>query len=326
MKKSNSFKFGDILSAALDIKASDIHIIGDGEVFFRALTEIFPANMRVENTQALLEEFLTPAEINSIKAGEEKDMSVCVEGKRLRANFYLANGLPSVSFRILAEKIPDIDTLGLPPVIKEIFSKTSGLVLVSGATGSGKSTTIASALEYVNQNFSRHIICIEDPIEYLHSNIKSFFSHREIGKDTQSFASAIRSSLRQDPDIIFIGELRDKESIKTALLASQLGHLVVATTHSIDGATTLSRIINSFEESRTQIALELASSLEAVISQELASLPDGKLQAICEVLIATPAIKTLIREQKHHQIPSQISMGREFGMVSFDASRRNFGL
>lgn len=324
--ENSSFKFGDILSRALELKASDIHIIGDEEVFFRVSTEIFPTNMRVKNIETLLEEFLTLAEINSIKSGEEKDMSVCSEGKRLRANFYLANGFPSVSFRILSEKIPDVDALGLPCVIKEIFSKTSGLVLVSGATGSGKSTTIASALEYVNQNFSRHIICIEDPIEYLHSNTKSFFSHREIGKDTQSFASAIRSSLRQDPDIIFIGELRDKESIKTALLASQLGHLVVATTHSTDGATTLSRIVNSFEESRTQIALELASSLEAVISQELAQLPDGKLQAICEVLIATPAVKTLIREQKYHQIPSQISMGREFGMVSFEQSRRNFGL
>lgn len=324
MKNPNSFR--DILSYALDIKASDIHIMGDREVFLRVKTQIVSIDMRLDKIEPLLEEFLTLEQIDSIKAGEEKDMSVCYEGKRLRSNFYLANGLPSVSFRILCEKIPDIDILGLPSVIKDIFSKTSGLVLVSGATGSGKSTTIASALEYVNQNFSRHIICIEDPIEYLHSNVKSFFSHREIGRDTQSFASAIKSALRQDPDIIFIGELRDIESIKTALLASQLGHLVVATTHSVDGATTLSRIINSFEESRTQIALELATSLEAVISQELVQFPDGNLGAICEVLIATPAIKTLIREQKYHQIPSQISMGRDFGMISFEQSRKNLGL
>lgn len=324
MKNSNSFS--DILSYALDIRASDIHIMGDGEVFFRVKTQIVSIDMRLEKIETLLEEFLTFEQINSIKEGEEKDMSVCYEDKRLRANFYLANGFPSVSFRILCEKIPDIDTLGLPSVIKDIFSKSSGLVLVSGATGSGKSTTIASALEYVNQNFSRHIICIEDPIEYLHNNVKSFFSHREIGKDTRDFSSAIRSALRQDPDIIFIGELRDIESIKTALLASQLGHLVVATTHSIDAATTLSRMINSFTHSRTEIALELATSLEAIISQELLKLSDGRLQAICEVLVATPAIKTLIREQKYHQIPSQISMGREFGMISFDQSRKNFGL
>lgn len=324
MKNSNSFS--DILSYALDIRASDIHIMGDGEVFFRVKTQIVSIDMRLEKIETLLEEFLTFEQINSIKEGEEKDMSVCYEDKRLRANFYLANGFPSVSFRILCEKIPDIDTLGLPSVIKDIFSKSSGLVLVSGATGSGKSTTIASALEYVNQNFSRHIICIEDPIEYLHNNVKSFFSHREIGKDTRDFSSAIRSALRQDPDIIFIGELRDIESIKTALLASQLGHLVVATTHSIDAATTLSRMINSFTHSRTEIALELATSLEAIISQELLKLSDDRLQAICEVLVATPAIKTLIREQKYHQIPSQISMGREFGMISFDQSRKNFGL
>lgn len=324
MKNSNSFS--DILSYALDIRASDIHIMADGEVFFRVKTQIVSIDMRLEKIETLLEEFLTFEQINSIKEGEEKDMSVCYEDKRLRANFYLANGFPSVSFRILCEKIPDIDTLGLPSVIKDIFSKSSGLVLVSGATGSGKSTTIASALEYVNQNFSRHIICIEDPIEYLHNNIKSFFSHREIGKDTRDFSSAIRSALRQDPDIIFIGELRDIESIKTALLASQLGHLVVATTHSIDAATTLSRMINSFTHSRTEIALELATSLEAIISQELLKLSDDRLQAICEVLVATPAIKTLIREQKYHQIPSQISMGREFGMISFDQSRKNFGL
>lgn len=324
MKNSNSFS--DILSYALDIRASDIHIMGDGEVFFRVKTQIVSIDMRLEKIETLLEEFLTFEQINSIKEGEEKDMSVCYEDKRLRANFYLANGFPSVSFRILCEKIPDIDTLGLPSVIKDIFSKSSGLVLVSGATGSGKSTTIASALEYVNQNFSRHIICIEDPIEYLHNNVKSFFSHREIGKDTRDFSSAIRSALRQDPDIIFIGELRDIESIKTALLASQLGHLVVATTHSIDAATTLSRMINSFTHSRTEIALELATSLEAIISQELLKLSDDRLQAICEVLVATPAIKTLIREQKYHQIPSQISMGREFGMISFEQSRKNFGL
>lgn len=324
MKNFNSFS--DILSYALDIRASDIHIMGDGEVFFRVKTQIVSIDMRLEKIETLLEEFLTFEQINSIKEGEEKDMSVCYEDKRLRANFYLANGFPSVSFRILCEKIPDIDTLGLPSVIKDIFSKSSGLVLVSGATGSGKSTTIASALEYVNQNFSRHIICIEDPIEYLHNNVKSFFSHREIGKDTRDFSSAIRSALRQDPDIIFIGELRDIESIKTALLASQLGHLVVATTHSIDAATTLSRMINSFTHSRTEIALELATSLEAIISQELLKLSDDRLQAICEVLVATPAIKTLIREQKYHQIPSQISMGREFGMISFEQSRKNFGL
>lgn len=321
-----SFRFGDILSSALELKASDIHIIGDGEVFFRVSSEIRAVAMRAENIELLLEEFLSFEQIEAIKRGEEKDMSVCYEGKRLRANFYLANGGLSVSFRILREEIPSIEALRLPCIIKDIFSKTSGLLLVSGATGSGKSTTIASALEYVNENFSRHIICIEDPIEYLHRNIKSFFSHREIGRDTRDFASAIRSAMRQDPDIIFIGELRDAESIKTALLASQLGHLVVATTHSTDSTTTLSRIVNSFTHSRAEIALELATSLEAIISQELVKSQDGGLQAICEVLIATPAVKTLIREQKYHQIPSQISMGREFGMMSFEQSRKSLGV
>ncbi|PAF54491.1 hypothetical protein BKH42_00860 [Helicobacter sp. 13S00482-2] len=326
MKNLRQIEFGDILSSALDMNASDIHIMGNGEVFFRVSTQITPSDIKLENNELLLEEFLTPIEIESIKTGEEKDMSVCYEGKRLRVNFYLANGLPSMSFRVLCEKIPDIDALLLPPILKSIFSKTSGLVLVSGSTGSGKSTTIASALEYVNEHFARHIICIEDPIEYIHSNKKSFFSHREIKKDTQSFASAIKSALRQDPDVIFIGELRDRESIKTALLASQLGHLVVATTHSSDSTNTLSRIINNFEDSRSEIALELATSLEAIISQELIKLENGKLQAICEILIATPAIKTLIRDQKFHQIPSQIAMGREFGMINFEQSKKNLGL
>ncbi|MDO7252349.1 type IV pilus twitching motility protein PilT [Helicobacter cappadocius] len=326
MKNYNSIEFSDILSNALNLNASDIHIMGDGEVFFRICTQIVPAKIRLENIERFMQELLTPEEIHSIKTGEEKDISISYEGRRLRTNFYLSNTLPSMSFRILSEKIPDIETLSLPAIIKDVFSKTSGLILVSGATGSGKSTTIASALEYVNQNFCRHIICIEDPIEYLHKNIKSFFSHREIGKDTRDFASAIKSALRQDPDIIFIGELRDSESIKTALLASQLGHLVVATTHSTDATGTLSRIINSFGESRAEIALELSTSLEAIVSQELLSLPNGKLQAIVEILIATPAIKTLIRDQKYHQIPSQISMGREFGMISFEQSRKNVGL
>lgn len=313
--------FEEILSQAFKLEASDIHILANGEVYFRVCKQIISSDIKFDKTESLLKTFSTSRELDLFDKNKDIDITSTYLKHRLRFNFYLSFLSVCVSIRLLPTEIPSLENLFLPPILKDIFTKTSGLILVSGATGSGKSTTIAATLEYVNENFSKHIICIEDPVEYIHENKKSFFSYRQITTDTLSFDMAIRASLRQDPDIIFIGELRDKDSIKSALLAAQMGHLVVGTTHSEDSSGTIFRIINSFGRDRLEIASELSLALQAVISQDLV-VKDGKLRAINEILIATPAVKTLIREQKIHQIPSQITMGKEFGMMSFEYSRK----
>ncbi|PAF44837.1 PilT/PilU family type 4a pilus ATPase [Helicobacter sp. 11S02596-1] len=313
-----------ILSEALGHQASDIHILGSGEVFFRVAKNLLPASVRLDRAmmETIQKEILDDNQIKQCTTGIELDTSVEIDNVRLRIHAYLTRSLGSFSIRILPQTIPTMDELGLPSILKEIFSQNDGLILVSGATGSGKSTSIAAALEYVNQHFSRHIVCIEDPVEYLHQNAKSFFSYREIGKDSVSFDTAIRASLREDPDIVFIGELRSFESIKSALLCAQTGHLVVASTHAQDAASTIARIVHSAGSDRAEIASELAFCLRAIISQKLLPISEKQLRGIFEVLLATPAVKTLIRDQKFHQIPSQIAMGREFGMMSFEESQK----
>lgn len=322
--------FEKILNEAKKLKATDIHVLGNGEVFFRVHKKIQKTSFVLNDIQGLANEFLSSMQIfvleNSEESRSEIDVSVCVENTRLRINFYSSNSALALCARVLPEKIPSFEELKTPPILSKIFTETKGLILVSGATGSGKSTTIAAGLEYINHNMYKHIICIEDPIEYLHTNDKSFFSYREISKDSKNYDSAIKASLRQDPDIISIGELRDNDSIKSSLLASQMGHLVVGTTHAIDASSSLSRLINSFEHNRSEIASELALSLQAVVSQKLIPIANTQMVAIFEVLIATPAVRALIRDQKFHQLPSQIAMGKEFGMISFEQSLREFKL
>lgn len=319
-----------ILNEARKLEATDIHILGSGEVFFRIHKEIQKTSFVFDSIKDFAHKFLSSAQIfaleNSDEGRSEIDTSICIENIRLRVNFYSSNFILALCIRVLPPKIPSFEELKTPAILLKIFTKTSGLVLVSGATGSGKSTTIAAGLEYINHNMQKHIICIEEPIEYLHINDKSFFSYREINKDSKNYSSAIKASLRQDPDIISIGELRDSDSIKSALLASQMGHLVVGTTHASNASQSLSRLINSFEYSRSEVASELALSLQAVISQKLILASDGRMTAIFEVLIATPAVRTLIRDQKFHQLPSQIAMGKEFGMISFEQSLKELEL
>ncbi|PAF52314.1 PilT/PilU family type 4a pilus ATPase [Helicobacter sp. 13S00477-4] len=320
-------KFEKILSEAITLKASDIHILANGEVFFRVTGSVIAFGvLSIEDLENIIGQLLTEHQIQECQNGIEIDTSISYGEVRLRLNCYLTQSCKALSIRVLPNRIPSMQELFLPEVLKDIFAKKEGLILVSGPTGSGKSTTIATALEYVNMNFNKHIICIEDPIEYLHQNIKSFFSYREVGKDSLSFERAIHASLRQDPDIVLVGELRGMDSIRAALLASQTGHLVVGSTHSSDSAGTLSRIINSFENNRSEIATELSCCLQAIISQKLVCIGNGVLRGIYEVLIATPAIRTLIREQKFHQIPSQIAMGKEFGMVSFEESMKKLNI
>ena len=251
----------------------------------------------------------------------ECDFSVPLEtGERFRVNAYKQKGNYAIAIRTIAAKIPKFETLGLPDVLKNFTEKHKGLVLVTGPTGSGKSTTLASLIDIINENQERHIITLEDPIEYVHNHKKGLVNQREIGQDTESFNSALRAILRQDPDVILIGEMRDAESISIALTAAETGHLVFSTLHTVGAAKTIDRIVDMFpSEQQQQVRTQLSTVCEGVISQQLIPTIDGRRRvAALEVMVANPAIRNLIRDNKTYQIPNIIHTGSKLGMQSMD--------
>ena len=239
---------------------------------------------------------------------------------RFRCNIYKQRGTYAMAVRALPLEIPAFDTLGLPDVIKSFTKKSKGLVLVAGATGSGKSTTLASLVNIINESYHYHVITIEDPLEYLHKHKKSMITQREIGEDANSFASALRSALREDPDVIMVGEMRDMETVSIALSAAETGHLVLSTLHTIGAVKSIDRIIDSFPTNQqNQIRSQLATVLEGVVSQQLLPRRDGTgLIAASEVMVATPAVRNLIRESKYYQINNLIQSGFNDGMRSLE--------
>ena len=225
-----------------------------------------------------------------------------------------------MALRVVASEIPEPDKLGIPKAVIDLYSKTRGLILVTGPTGSGKSTTLASLINIINREREAHILTLEDPIEYLHKHRKSIVNQREIGSDTKSYANALRAALRQDPDVILVGEMRDLETISIAITAAETGHLVLSTLHTIGAAKTIDRIIDVFPPyQQQQIRVQMSSVLQAVISQQLIKRKnlEGRVAAI-EVMLATPAISNLIREGKTHQINSIIQTGAKYGMQTMD--------
>ena len=264
-----------------------------------------------------------PAVQKDIDRLQEYDGSYSVPGvSRFRANVYRQRGSLSVIMRIIPAEVPTIDSLGLPPVLKTIASSERGLVLVTGATGSGKSSTLAAMIDHINRNESLHILSIEDPIEFLHKNIKSSISQREIGTDTASFNVALRAALRQDPDVILVGEMRDTETIDIALKAAETGHLVFSTVHTTDAAKTISRLVSVFPaEEQTMVRIRLADSLMASVSQRLLPRADGKGRVVAlEIMVQTQTIREYIRAQdKTVGLKDVIEKGRSnYGMQSFD--------
>ena len=220
--------------------------------------------------------------------------------------------------------MPTLDSLGYPETLKDICNLKRGLVLVTGPTGSGKSTTLAALINEINSNRESHIITIEDPIEFLHKHNKSIVNQREIGKDTLSYERALKAALREDPDVILIGEMRDLETISTAITAAETGHLVFSTLHTIGAAKTIDRIVDVFPpHQQEQIKIQLASVLQTIISQQLVETIDGERTASLEIMVATPAIKNLIREGKTHQIESSIQTGSKYGMRTMDMELAN---
>lgn len=315
-----------ILNTAISMKASDVHITVGLPVMFRINGKLHKYNesrLTQADTEVILKQMLTERQYEKFQDLGEIDFSFSSPGVgRFRANGFTQRGSVALAIRIVSLNIPKMSELGLPEVLEGLVEKQRGLILVTGPTGSGKSTTLAAMIDRVNNLGSGHIITIEDPIEYLHKHGNCIVNQREIGHDSKSFANALRAALRQDPDTILVGEMRDLETIGTAITAAETGHLVMSTLHTIGAAKTIDRVIDVFPpHQQQQIRIQLASVLEAVISQQLMPRADGKGRCVAlEILMVTPATRSLIREGKTHQIQNVIQTGAAVGMTSMDAS------
>jgi len=315
-----------LLSYAVENSASDIHITVGLPPTARingVLVPISQEKLDPADTRKLVEEIVARDHIDVLERKGEIDLSYSVKGiGRFRVNVYRQRGSYSLALRVVSLYIPSIEELNLPPIIKELSRKTRGLVLVTGPTGSGKSTTLAAMIDLINSERNCHILTLEDPIEYLHRHKRSIVNQREIGYDSESFATGLRSALRQDPDVILVGEMRDLETISTAITAAETGHLVLSTLHTIGADKTIDRIIDVFPPyQQQQIRVQLSTVLQGVISQNLISSRDGKKRVpAVEVMIATPAIRNLIREGKTHQIITSMQTGGKYGMQTMDAA------
>ncbi len=315
-----------ILQKAIESGASDVHITVASPPIMRVngkLVKLSDERLMPEDTIRIVTEMLTKEQFERFEAHGELDFSHSNPGLgRFRVNAYKQRGSYCLAVRVVALKIPDMSALGLPDVIETLCTKQRGLILVTGPTGSGKSTTLAAMVDYMNKNRNDHIMTIEDPIEYLHKHDKSIVNQREIGNDSDSFANALRAALRQDPDVILVGEMRDLETISTAITAAETGHLVLSTLHTIGAAKTVDRIIDVFPpHQQQQVRVQLASVLEAVISQQIMPTADGEGRvAAFEVMVANSAVRNLVREGKTHQIQTVIQTGSQLGMQTMDAS------
>jgi twitching motility protein PilT len=315
-----------IVCAAAEARCSDIHMAPGLPVRFRVdgkLTDFGEMALKASDTELLAREGCGAEEVfEELMAVGEVDLArTYSNGTRCRLNIFLADGACCLALRLLSSKIPDINSLGLPPAVLNFPSYQRGIVLVTGETGSGKSTTLASIVDNINHTRPDHIITLEDPIEYVYTPDKCSIDQREIGKDTKSFASGLRASLRQDPDVILVGEMRDLDTIETALTAAETGHLVFGTLHTQSAADSIDRLVDVFPEARQrQIRLQLSMTLKAVVSQQLLVRRGGKGRAVaCEVMIVNPAIRNLIREGKTPQIENTLATTRDLGSITMDA-------
>ncbi|MGP4108308.1 type IV pilus twitching motility protein PilT [Virgibacillus sp. L01] len=319
-----SEKFKKWLTNAFHRQASDVHLtIGKAPIFRingNLIEQEEPA-LRPSDTQDIAKEIIPNNLLQWLEEKRELDFSYGISGvSRFRINVFYQRNQLSLAIRIVPTSIPTIEELHLPTITKDIMHKPQGLVLVTGPTGSGKSTTLASMIHHMNQTMQNHIITLEDPIEYMHTHNKSVIDQREIGFDTNSFVNGLRASLRQDPDVILVGEMRDLETISTAITAAETGHLVLGTLHTTDAVSTIERIIDVFpSEQQIQIRIQLSSILKAVISQRLLVTKDNMgRRAATEVLINTPAVKNLIRNEKLHQVQNVLQTSKEQGMHTLE--------
>ena len=316
----------DLIKYGIDNRASDIHITTGVPPAFRidgVLRYLDERPLSSDSIEALIKQILTEEKARELEFTGEIDTSYFIPSLgRFRMNIYKQRGCYAVAIRIIPSRIPTIEELGLPTIIKDLARLSRGLILVTGPTGSGKSTTLASIINQINQEKNCHIITLEDPIEYLHIHKKSIVNQREIKADTLSFSNGLRAALRQDPDVILVGEMRDLDTISTALTAAETGHLVLSTLHTSGAAKSIDRIIDVFPpHQQLQVRLQIASVIQAIISQQLLPKAIGKGRLLAtEIMIATPAIRNLIREGKTYQIDNIIQTSKKEGMQTMDNS------
>jgi twitching motility protein PilT len=322
----------DLLHIMVERGASDLHLKTGSAPMIRIDGELTPVTYEVltpDVVRRMIESILTDEQKARFIAEKELDLAYSVPGlSRFRINVYLQRGTWGTAIRVIPARPFTIDELKLPPILKDMSMKPRGLVLVTGPTGSGKSTTLAAMINHINENRRCHIVSVEDPIEFLHKDKNSVICQREVGADTHSFSHALRHVLRQDPDVILIGEMRDLETTSICITAAETGHLVLATLHTSSAPTTVDRIIDIFPpHQQQQIRMQLSVTLEGILCQTL--LPkakgSGRVMAM-ELMPVTPAVRNIIREGKTHQIPNIIQSGMQFGMQSLDMALRNLYL
>ena len=319
----------EILHIIADNGSSDLHLAAGIPPIIRHDGKLLPApydKMTAADTQRMMYDILTDDQIQRFESTWELDFSYALQKKaRFRINMYKDMGTVAAALRLIPTRIPDLVGLGYSPVLEKLTHEKRGLVLVTGPTGSGKSTTLAAMINGINLTRSEHILTIEDPIEYLHTHKHSVINQRELGMDTKSFPAALRAALREDPDVILVGEMRDLETMQLAISAAETGHLVFATLHTNSAATTVDRIVDVFEAGQqAQIRLQLSNNLVAVICQTLIPRANGPGRlGVQEIMIATAAIRNLIREAKAHQLTSIIQTSAHVGMITMDQNLRD---
>ncbi len=316
----------ELLIEALEKKASDVHLTVALPPMMRVNGQLEPMRdymLMPEHTERLCMQMLTERHKEELAEKGEIDFSYAIPNvSRFRVNVYKQRRSYGAAIRVIMTTIPTISSLNMPKTLETLADKPRGLILVTGPTGSGKSTTLAAMIDYINSTRSGHILTLEDPIEYLHRHKRSMVNQREIGDDSQSFANGLRSALREDPDVILVGEMRDLETISIAIAAAETGHLVMSTLHTTSAAQTVDRIVDVFPPyQQTQIRVQLASVLQGIIAQQLLITADGNGRvAALEILLGTDAVRNTIREGKVHQLQSYIQTGHKVGMMSMDYS------
>ena len=320
------FDFAQVLTSMVESRASDVHLTPGFPPAIRVRGRITPMDeyprLTEQQTREVVYSILNNEQRKRFENQKQLDLAYAVSGlARFRVNCYFQRGTISAAFRLIPYEIQSLESLGLPLVLEELSRRPRGFVLVTGPTGSGKTTTLASMLNLINTEREEHILTIEDPIEYLHKHDKCIVNQREIGADADDFALALRAALRQDPDVILVGEMRDLETIATALTAAETGHLVFATLHTQSAAQTVDRIIDVFSSAQQhQVRMQLSIALQGIVTQQLLPTADGSGRVVAsEVLIPTPAVRNLIREGKTHQIYSTIQTSGSVGMQTMDA-------
>jgi twitching motility protein PilT len=320
------FDFAEVLLQVMERSASDLHLTAGSPPMIRQHGKLHPLDypkLTPQTTREVIYSILTNDQRQRLETDWQIDLAYSIPGKaRFRVNAYFQRASLSAALRLIPSEMPNLRDLGLPPVLQDFTKKPRGFVLVTGPTGSGKSTTLAAMLDVINESRQEHILTIEDPIEFLHRHKRCIVNQRELGGDAKSFALGLKAALREDPDVILVGEMRDLETISTALTAAETGHLVFATLHTQDTAQTVDRVVDVFPPGQQQqVRVQLSVALQGIVTQQLLPRADGHGRvAATEVLVPTAAVRNLIREGKTHQIYSALQTGGQSGMQTMDTS------